>query len=73
MSDCSELDDTLNTYGAFNGYPNGTIKDWMGNTHFKMRRLENVATEFAQHILTYNMTSVMNIFGIPALIQAMRV
>ena len=53
-------------------HPFGTIKTWMGNTHFKMRRLKNVATEMALHVLAYNMTRVMNIIGIPALIQAMR-
>lgn len=53
-------------------HPFGTIKSWMGNTHFKMRRLKNVATEMALHVLAYNMTRVMNIIGVPALIQAMR-
>ena len=33
----------------------------MGATHFKMRRLKNVATEMALHVLAYNMTRVMNI------------
>jgi len=53
-------------------HPYGTIKAWMGNTHFKMRRLKNVATEMALHVLAYNMTRVMNIIGIPALISAIR-
>lgn len=53
-------------------HPYGTIKTWMGNTHFKMRRLKNVATEMALHVLAYNITRVMNIIGIPALINAMR-
>ncbi len=53
-------------------HPFGTIKAWMGNTHFKMRRLKNVATEMALHVLAYNMTRVMNIVGIPALINAMK-
>ena len=53
-------------------HPFGTIKTWMGNTHFKMRRLKNVATEMALHVLAYNMTRVMNIIGIPALLKAMR-
>jgi len=53
-------------------HPFGTIKSWMGNTHFKMRRLKNVATEMALHVLAYNMTRVMNIIGVPALIKAMR-
>ncbi len=53
-------------------HPFGTIKSWMGSTHFKMRRLKNVATEMALHVLAYNMTRVMNIVGVPALINAMR-
>lgn len=53
-------------------HPFGTIKAWMGNTHFKMRRLKNVATEMALHVLAYNITRVMNIVGVPALINAMK-
>ena len=53
-------------------HPYGTIKSWMGATHFKMRRLKNVATEMALHVLAYNMTRVMKIIGIPALVAAMR-
>ncbi len=53
-------------------HPYGTIKAWMGNTHFKMRRLKNLATEMALHVLAYNITRVMNIIGVPTLIQAMR-
>lgn len=53
-------------------HPYGTIKAWMGATHFKMRKLKNVATEMALHVLAYNMTRVMNIISIPALISAMR-
>jgi transposase len=54
-------------------HPYGTIKSWMGATHFKMRRLKNVATEMALHVLAYNMTRVMNIMSVPALIKAMKV
>jgi len=43
-----------------------------GATHFKMRRLKNVATEMALHVHAYNMTRVMNIMGIPAMIAAMK-
>mgnify|MGYP000123771544 FL=1 len=53
-------------------HPYGTIKSWMGATHFKMRRLKNVATEMALHVLAYNMTRVMKIMGIPAMIAAMK-
>jgi len=32
----------------------GTIKDWMGRSHFKTRRLKNVGTEIGLHILAYD-------------------
>lgn len=54
-------------------HPYGTIKSWMGATHFKMRRLKNVTTDMALHVLAYNMTRVMKIMGIPAMIAAMKV
>jgi len=53
-------------------HPYGTIKSWMGATHFKMRTLKNVATEMALHVLAYNMTRVMNLMGISAMIAAMK-
>ena len=53
-------------------HPFGTIKSWMGATHFKMRRLKHVATEMALHVLAYNMSRVMKIIGVPALIAAVK-
>ena len=53
-------------------HPFGTIKAWMGATHFKMKTLENVATEMALHVLAYNLTRVMAILGVPKLVKAMR-
>jgi hypothetical protein len=35
-------------------HPFGTIKVWMGATHFQMRRLPKVASEMALHVLAYN-------------------
>jgi hypothetical protein len=32
-------------------HPFGTIKAWMGATHFKMKTLKHVATEMALHVL----------------------
>jgi len=54
-------------------HPFGTIKSWMGYTHFQMRTLKRVATEMALHVLAYNIKRVINIMGIEALIGAMRV
>ena len=53
-------------------HPYGTIKSWMGVTPFKMRTLKSVATKMALHVLAYNMTRVMQILGIPAMIAAMK-
>ena len=52
-------------------HPFGTIKSWMGATHFQMRRLPNVATEMALHVLAYNMKRVIQILGMPTLLKAM--
>ena len=52
-------------------HPFGTIKDWMGSTHFQMKTLKRVGTEMALHVLAYNLKRVINIFGIRPLIQAL--
>ncbi len=52
-------------------HPFGTIKSWMGSTHFQMKTLPRVRTEMALHVLAYNLKRVMNIIGIPPLIAAM--
>ena len=53
-------------------HPFGTLKMRMGATHFLMKRMNNVATEMALSVLAYNLTRVMNIIGIGALIAAIR-
>jgi len=53
-------------------HPFGTLKMRMGATHFLMKRMPKVATEMALHVLAYNLTRVMNIMGVGALIAAMR-
>ncbi len=52
-------------------HPFGTIKYWMGYTHFQMKTLKRVGTEMALHVLAYNLKRVMNIMGIIPLIAAM--
>jgi transposase len=52
-------------------HPFGTIKAWMGATHFQMRTLPKVAAEMALHVLAYNLTRVMNIMGVRPLMAAM--
>ena len=53
-------------------HPFGTIKAWMGATHFLMRTLPKVATEMALHVLAYNMKRVMKILGVGGLMEAIR-
>ncbi len=53
-------------------HPFGTIKARMEATHFAMKRMKNVATEMALHVLAYNRTRVMNIIAIKPLIAAIR-
>ena len=53
-------------------HPFGTIKSWMGATHFLMRRLPNVRTEMALNVLAYNLTRVMNIIGVRPLMAVIR-
>jgi len=53
-------------------HPFGTIKEWMGKTHFLTRSLERVRTEMSLHVLAYNLKRVMRIMGIGGLLAAMR-
>ena len=54
-------------------HPFGTIKCWMGATHFLTKRLPKVATEMALNVLAYNMKRVMAIIGVPGLLAALAV
>src|SRR5262252_2853482 len=53
-------------------HPFGTIKMRMGATHFLMKTLPKVATEMALHVLAYNLTRVLNIFGAKPVLSAVR-
>jgi transposase len=53
-------------------HPFGTIKFWMGYTHFQMKTLKRVGAEMALHVLSYNLKRVINIMGIIPLMAAMR-
>ena len=53
-------------------HPFGTLKMRMGATHFLMKRLRNVATEMALHVLAYNLTRVMSIIGVQPLLAVLR-
>ncbi len=51
-------------------HPFGTIKSWMGSTHFSMKTLPRVSTEMSLHVLAYNMKRVINLVGTRKLIAA---
>jgi hypothetical protein len=51
-------------------HPFGTLKEWMGATHFLTKSLEKVRTEMSLHVLAYNMKRAMNIVGVQELIAA---
>jgi len=53
-------------------HPFGTIKQWMGATHFQMKTLKHVSTEMSLHVLAYNMKRVIKILGARQLIAAMQ-
>jgi len=53
-------------------HPFGTLKHWMGATHFQMITLEHVSTEMSLHVLAYNLKRVMNILGVESLIEAIK-
>lgn len=50
----------------------GTLKHWMGSTHFLTKTLANVSTEMSLHVLAYNLKRVMRVLGIGELMAAMR-
>ena len=53
-------------------HPFGTIKSWMGSTHFQMRTLKRVPTEMSLHVLAYNLKRAIAIFGARPLIAAIQ-
>jgi len=53
-------------------HPFGTLKLWMGYTHFQMRTLERVSAEMSLHVLAYNLKRVMNIMGTSNLAEALK-
>jgi transposase len=52
-------------------HPFGTIKSWMGSTHFLTKTLDRVGTEMSLHILAYNLKRVIQLLGTAALMEAM--
>jgi hypothetical protein len=53
-------------------HPFGTLKAWMGSTHFLTKTLPRVSTEMSLHVLAYNMRRMLNLVGTKSLIEAIR-
>ena len=53
-------------------HPFGTLKAWMGATHFLTRTLAKVRTEMSLQVLAYNMKRMIQLFGIGQLLTAIR-
>ncbi|HEY6620926.1 MAG TPA: IS1182 family transposase [Steroidobacteraceae bacterium] len=51
-------------------HPFGTLKAWMGATHFLTKTISRVSTEMSLHVLAYNMKRAMQILGIAPLKMA---
>jgi transposase len=51
-------------------HPYGTLKGWMGSTHFLTKTLDHVSTEMSLHVLAYNMKRVINLIGTKRLLEA---
>ncbi|MAM83420.1 IS1182 family transposase (plasmid) [Sphingobium sp. WTD-1] len=50
----------------------GTLKSWIGSAHLLTKGLEKVRTEISLSVLAYNIKRMIQIFGVQALIQAIR-
>ncbi len=53
-------------------HPFGTLKAWMGATHFLTKTLPHVRAEMSLQVLAYNMKRVTNLLGVSTLIEAIR-
>lgn len=50
-------------------HPFGTLKCWMGYTHFLTKTVPKVSTEMSLHVLAYNLKRMINILGTRRLIE----
>ena len=52
-------------------HPYGTLKHWHDHSHFLMRGLDKVRAEFSLSALSYNLIRVINILGVPKMLEAL--
>jgi transposase len=53
-------------------HPFGTIKSWMGATHFLTKTLGRVRTEMSLHVLAYNLRRLMSLLGVEGAMAVMK-
>ena len=66
----SEMPDAMQLRRAVVEHPYGTIKHWMGSTHFLTKTRDKVSTEMSLHVLAYNLKRVINLVGTQKLLEA---
>jgi transposase len=64
--------DAMSTRRATVEHPFGTLKSWMGATHFQMKTLPRVSTEMSLHVLAYNMKRAINVLGSKEILAVIR-
>jgi hypothetical protein len=67
-----ENPDTIRIRRSSAEHPYGTIKAWMGATHFLTRGLERVKTEMSLHVLAYNFRRLLVLLGMARMMNAIR-
>jgi hypothetical protein len=53
-------------------HPFGTLKAWMGSTHFLTKTLPRVRTEMSLHVLAYNLKRMLQSLGTQTLVAFMK-
>ncbi len=64
--------DSMRVRRATVEHPFGTLKSWMGATHFQMKTLPRVSTEMSLHVLAYNMKRAINVLGSKEILAVIR-
>jgi hypothetical protein len=50
----------------------GTLKAWMGATHFLTKTLPRLRTEMSMHVLAYHLRRLISLFGVEGAIAVMK-
>jgi len=68
----NELPEAVAIRRATVEHPFGTLKSWMGATHFLTKRLKNVKTEMSLSVLAYNIRRMISMMGVKKLIRVIQ-